>query len=70
MSREEFITFVKTVEHNILLKEKLFQCKTSKDIVLLAKKYGYYITIQDFNYDKIETQFGLWFKESKINPLK
>ena len=70
MSREEFITFVKTVEHNILLKEKLFQCKTSKDIVLLAKKYGYYIKIEDFNYDKIETQFGLWFNESKINPLK
>ena len=70
MSREEFITFVKTVEHNILLKEKLFQCKTSKDIVLLAKKYGYFITIEDFNHDKIETQFGLWFKESKINPLK
>ena len=70
MSREEFITFVKTVEHNILLKEKLFQCKTSKDIVLLAKKYGYYITIEDFNYDKIETQLGIWFKESKINPLK
>ena len=70
MSREEFITFVKTVEHNILLKEKLFQCKTSKDIILLAKKYGYHITIEDFNYDKIETQFGLWFKESKINPLK
>ena len=70
MSREEFITFVKTVEHNILLKEKLFQCKTSKDIVLLAKKYGYFITIEDFDYDKIETQFGLWFKESKINPLK
>ena len=70
MSREEFINFVKTVEHNILLKEKLFQCKTSKDIVLLAKKYGYCITIADFNYDKIETQFGLWFKESKINPLK
>ena len=70
MSRDEFITFVKTVEHNILLKEKLFQCKTSKDIVLLAKKYGYYITIEDFDYDKIETQFGLWFKKSKINPLK
>ena len=51
-------------EVNHLVKKKLIQCKTSKDIVLLAKKYGYYITIEDFNYDKIETQFGLWFKES------
>ena len=55
---------------NIILKEKLSQCKTSKDLILLAKKYGYYITIEDINYDKTETQFGLWFKESKINPLK
>ena len=70
MSREEFINFVKTIEHNILLKEKLYQCKTSKDLILLAKKYGYSITIDDFNYDKTASKFGLWFKESKINPLR
>tara|TARA_Y100001968_G_scaffold267382_1_gene257309 strand:+ start:183 stop:296 length:114 start_codon:yes stop_codon:yes gene_type:complete len=37
---------------------------------LLAEKYGYSITIDDFNYDKNASTFGLWFKESKINPLK
>ena len=37
MSREEFITFVKKIEHNILLKEKLSQCKTSKDLIFLQK---------------------------------
>ena len=70
MSREEFRNFVKTVEHNILVKEKLLQCKTSKDLILLAKKYGYSITLEDLNYDKTATQFELWFKESRINPLK
>ena len=70
MSREEFRTFVKTVEHNILLKEKLLHCKTSKDLILLAKKYGYSITLKYLNYDETANQFELWFNESKINPLK
>ena len=70
MSREEFRSFVKTVEHNIIVKEKLSQCKTSKDLICLAKKYGYSITLKDLNYDKTATLFESWFKESRINPLK
>ncbi len=70
MSREEFRNFVRTVEYNILIKEKLLKCKKSKDLLLLAKKYGYSITLEDLNYDKTATQIELWFKESKINPFK
>ena len=70
MSREEFKNFVRTVEHNIFLKEKLLKCKTSKDLILLAKKYGYSIKFEDLNYDKTATKFEAWFKESRINPLK
>ena len=70
MSREEFRNFVKTVEHNILIKEKLVRCKTSKDLILLAKRYGYSITLEDLNYDKTATKFEHWLKESKINPLR
>ena len=70
MSRNEFRNFVKTVEHNIQVKEKLVKCKTSDDLILLAKKYGYSITLEDLNHDKTDTRFELWFKESKINPLR
>ena len=70
MSREEFKLFVNTVEHNIILKEKLLKCKTSKDLIFLAKTYGYIITLDDLNYDKTATKFESWFKESKINALK
>ncbi len=70
MSREQFRNFVNTVEHNILIKEKLLKCKTSKDIILLAKSYGYSITIEDLHYDKTASKFEFWFKESRINPLK
>ena len=69
MSREEFKNFVQTVEHNILIKKELIQCKTSQDLILLAKKYGYLITLEDLNYDRTATKFDSWFKESKINPL-
>ena len=70
MSREEFRNSVKTVEHNILVKEKLLQCKTARDLISLAKKYWYSITLEDLNYDETATQFESWFKESKINALK
>ena len=69
MSREEFVNFVKTVEHNILVNEKILKCKTSKDLFLLAKKFGYKITLEDLNYDKTATKFEIWFEESKINPF-
>ena len=70
MSREEFRSFVKTVEHNIYLKEKMLQCKESKDLILLAKKYGYTITLEDLDYDQTASRFETWFRKSKINPIK
>ena len=70
MSREEFRNFVKTVEHNFLVKDKLVNCQTSEQLILLAKKYGYSITLEDLNYDKTATKFRSWFRKSKIHPLK
>ncbi len=70
MSREDLRNFVKTIEHNIFLKEKLLRCKTSQDLITLAKKYGYSIRFEDLNYDKTANKFETWFKKSKINPLK
>ena len=69
MSRNEFKNFVKVVEHNIIVKEKLAQCKSCQDLIFLAKEYGYSITLEDLNYDKTATKFEFWFNESKINPL-
>tara|TARA_B100000965_G_scaffold191904_1_gene160176 strand:+ start:2510 stop:2725 length:216 start_codon:yes stop_codon:yes gene_type:complete len=70
MSREEFRNFVKTIECNTLIKDKLTQCKTSEDLILLARKYGYSITSEDLKNDRIASDFDSWFKESRINPLK
>ena len=70
MSRDEFKNFVKTVKKNVSAKNKLVKCKTSKDLILLAKKYGYSVTLEDLNYDRTASQFENWYKESRINPLK
>ena len=70
MSREEFKNFIKTVKKNVSVKNKLVACKTSKDLILLAKKYGYTINFEDLIYDKTATKFESWFKESTIKPLK
>ena len=70
MSREEFRNFFKIVEHNILIKEKLSQFKTYEYLILLSKKYGYSVTLENLNNDTTASQFEIWFKESSINPLK
>tara|TARA_Y100001968_G_C19055540_1_gene571218 strand:- start:307 stop:450 length:144 start_codon:yes stop_codon:yes gene_type:complete len=46
------------------------RCKESKDLILLAKKYGYTITLDDLNYDQTASHFETWFKKSKITPIK
>ena len=69
MSREEFRNFVKAIEKNIVLKEKLSNCKTIKDFFLLAKVYGYQITREDLKYDKTASNFESLFKEFSISPL-
>ena len=70
MSWEEFNFFVKAVENNMVLKEKLSQCKTSKDLILPAKKHSFSITLEDLKHDTTASKFQIWFKESRINPLK
>ncbi len=44
MSTEDFRNLINTIDRNLLAKEKLLQCKTSEDLILLAKKYLYAIT--------------------------
>ena len=69
MSREEFKNFVQAIDHNIFLKDKLFQCKSSGDLILLAKKHGFSITLKDLSYDQTATKFESWFKASEIRPF-
>ena len=70
MSRDEFKNFVNTVENKRLFRDGLFNCKTPEDLIILARKHGFSITLKDLYYDKIASKFEFWFNESQINPLK
>ncbi len=62
--------FLKSFEHNIHVQEKLVKCKNSKDFIFIAKKYGYYIKLEDLNYNQTASKFEHWYRESRINRLK
>ena len=70
MSREEFKNFLYAIDHNIFLKDKISKCKSSEDLIVIAKKYGFSITLKDLSYDLTAKKFESWFKESVIPPLK
>ena len=70
MSREEFKNFLYAIDRNIFLKDKLFKCNSSEDLIVLAKKYGFEITLKDLSYDQTARKFESWFIESEIPPIK
>ena len=70
MSREDLKSFVKTIEKNIIVKEKLSKCKSIKDLISLAKSYGYIISIKDLKYDKTATEIENWYQKSRFSPLR
>ena len=70
MSREDLKGFVKTVEKNIIIKEKLSKCKTINDLISLAKSYGYIISIKDLKYDRTATEIDVWYQKSRLSPLR
>ena len=70
MSRFEFKSFIQTLEHSIILKDNIARCKTPKDVISVAKKYGFSISQEDFNHDEAATKIEAWFKESQINTLR
>tara|TARA_B100000579_G_C22039355_1_gene491873 strand:+ start:219 stop:440 length:222 start_codon:yes stop_codon:yes gene_type:complete len=70
MSREELKKILYAIDHNIIFKDKFSECKSSEDFIVLAKKYGFSITLKDLSYDQTAGKLESWFKESEISPLK
>ena len=60
MSRDEFKNFVNTFENKRLFRDGLFNCKTPEDLIILARKHGLSITLEDLNHDKIVSKFEFW----------
>tara|TARA_Y100001968_G_C19319704_1_gene698562 strand:- start:331 stop:552 length:222 start_codon:yes stop_codon:yes gene_type:complete len=71
MSRNEFKSFIRAAERNYNLRKELKNCEGSnKEVILLAKKHGFSITLKDFEEDLMAEKTGEWFINSKINPIR
>ena len=70
MSSKELSDFVYAIEHSLTLREEITRCKNNDQIIEIAKKYGYRIISGDLSKDSIERRIDLWFRESKISPIR
>ncbi len=70
MTREEFKNFIKAVERNSILREKVKSSQSINNLLSLAKEYNFKISYKDFLDDKISTKLNEWFETSRIAPIK
>jgi len=70
MSREGFSDFLNSAEHSLDLRIKLKGCETYNEVIDLALKYGFNITINDIKRESSSAEIENWFKNSKINPIR
>ena len=70
MSREDLKDFIHAAKHSLALREQLVNCKTKENILELAAKYKFSVSINDLIEDDDATRIQDWFETSKITPLK
>ena len=70
MSHRELKKLVHAAEHSSYLRREINDCKTSENIVAMAKKHGFLIELEDLKaINEMEHGKNL-FVETSINPLK
>ena len=70
MTRKDLSGFIRAAEHSSSLRRELKKCKDNQRIIDLASHYGFSIKPSDFEEDAILDKLEVWFKASKIAPIK
>ena len=70
MSREALSDFLYAAEHSFDLRKKLKDCKDKRDLIELAKEYGFSITNNDLLNEVKYSKLDHWFEDSQIDPIK
>ena len=70
MSREDFSNFINAAEHNLQLRRELAKTKNWNEVIEIARKYRFSITLKDIKEEPIASETNKWFKESKLLPFK
>tara|TARA_B100000029_G_C17477559_1_gene924330 strand:- start:336 stop:566 length:231 start_codon:yes stop_codon:yes gene_type:complete len=70
MSREDLTNFLHAVNHSSSLRKEISDCKSQKNVIDIAQRYGFFITNQDLHEDGNAAKINNWFKDSRINPIR
>ena len=67
MSREALQDFLRAVEHHRKLRLDTRGCRDDAELIQLARKHGFMITIRDLACDASDSRMSRWFESSRIN---
>ena len=70
MTRECFNDFIHSAEHSASLRRKLRKCSNPRELIKLAKDYGFSVSESDLKEDPEYARIEEWFKTSKIPPIR
>ncbi len=70
MTRDDFKLFFNAVERSPTIRNEIRECQNKQDLIEIASKYGFSLTVTDFNFEEIENQMKDWFEISQISPIK
>ncbi len=70
MSREDLKSFINAAERSLEIRLALKKIKHINDILEIATKYGFKVTLEDLKDDSIIEDVATWFKRSNVYPIK
>ena len=70
MSREDLTNFIHAAEHHLQIRRELAKTKSWNDVIEIARKYRFSITLNDIEEDPLAEGANRWFKTSKISPIR
>tara|TARA_Y100001968_G_C18944792_1_gene520434 strand:- start:245 stop:472 length:228 start_codon:yes stop_codon:yes gene_type:complete len=70
MSREDFSNFIHAAEHHPQIRRELAKTKSWNEVIEIARKYRFSITLKDIKEEPRASETKKWFNESKILPFK
>ena len=67
MSRESLRNFLHSIDHNQALRRQVADCLNDEELIEIARRHLFFITKEDLNSDKKNSEIAQWFETSKIN---
>jgi len=70
MSRQDFKNFIRALEKNYSIRKEIKDCNSFKELINMAKKFGFQLNIDDIKEDNVSSEIAEWFNKSKITPIR